>query len=82
MKIITTSFYNYNKNSLEQSKQSNASTSFGSLFRFSSYVDCKGQHRQTQNTTGKREDLDYDEIMADESVDESSTRIISISSRD
>ena len=60
MKIITTSSYNYKKNSLEQSKQSNSSTSFGSLFRFSSYVDCKGQHRQTQNTTGKREDLDYD----------------------
>ena len=61
MKIITTSFYNCKKNNSEQMKQTNSSINFGSLFRFSSYIDCNGQYRQSQNTTGKREDLDYDE---------------------
>ena len=60
MKIITTSFYNCKKNNSEQTKQTNSSINFGSLFRFSSYIDCNGQYRQSQNTTGKREDLDYD----------------------
>ncbi|MBR5554727.1 hypothetical protein IKU74_01810 [bacterium] len=42
-------------------KQTHFSPSFGSLFRLSSYVDCNGQYRHTQNTTGRREDLNYDE---------------------
>lgn len=36
--------------------------SFGTLFRFSSYTDCNGYSRQTQNTTAKRSDLDYIEL--------------------
>lgn len=35
---------------------------FKTLFRFSSYVDCNGRKRETQNTTGKREDLNYMEL--------------------
>ena len=40
----------------------NSTSNFTSLFRFSSYIDCNGEYRQTQNTTGKRKDLDYDEL--------------------
>ena len=44
-----------------QVKPYSTAQNFTSLFRFSSYIDCNGQYRQTQNTTEKREDLDYDE---------------------
>lgn len=44
-----------------QVKPLSFSQNFASLFRFSSYIDCNGRYRQTQNTTGKRDDLDYDE---------------------
>ena len=37
------------------------SSNFTSLFRLSSYTDCYGRDRYTQNTTAKRDDLDYDE---------------------
>ena len=56
MKITKTNFDN-----LKSLKQTHFSPSFGSLFRLSSYVDCNGQCRHTQNTTGRREDLNYDE---------------------
>ena len=34
---------------------------FNSLYRRTTYIDCNGIYRESQNTTGKREDLDYDE---------------------
>ena len=40
----------------------NTSINFKSMLRFSSYLDCNGYYRETQNTTGKREDLNYDEF--------------------
>lgn len=48
--------------SINNDYKSNASTNFKSLFRLSSYLDCDGYYRETQNTTGKRKDLNYDEF--------------------
>lgn len=45
---------------LEQANLSTSFLNFGSLYRFTSYKDCNGEYRQTQNTTGRREDLDYE----------------------
>ncbi len=36
--------------------------SFGTLFRMLYYTDCYGRSRYTQNSTGVRDDLNYDEL--------------------
>ena len=63
MKIeIPMNQYNYKRQKDEQIKGSNSSVNFRSInFRWVTYVDCNGIHRDSQNTTGKRNDLDYDE---------------------
>lgn len=63
MKIDTSiNQYNCKKQTNKQIKCSNSSVHFTSInFRWTSYVDCNGIRRESQNTTGKRNDLDYDE---------------------
>ena len=52
---------NSNKNYQIKNSSESKNFSFTSLFRYITYTDCNGRLRESQNTTGSRKDLDYDE---------------------